>query len=188
MSDRQGVLWWKPGFWGLNLLRGGLSIGIISHLHCLYSIAMVPTAIPQSLLLMQYYFGLWKPWETESQLAFTTWAVPPNKSFFISNYEITAHKNSANSYNSNSTKYMRICGLYMEIQNLPGCCLHKWRNTWLADLGVTGRMLYFWKGILMTNSAPLESRKSDQWKWRKGRIMRGMVNAGGKTGKRGLCT
>ena len=45
---------------------------------------------------------------------------PPNKSFFISNYEIAAHKNSANSYDSNGIKYMRICGLYEEIQNLPG--------------------------------------------------------------------
>ena len=41
-------------------------------------------------------------------------------------------------------------------------------------------MLYHWKGILTKNSAPLEPRKSDQWKWRKGRIMRGMVNAGGE--------
>ena len=45
---------------------------------------------------------------------------PPNKSFFISNYEITAHKNSANSYDSNGIKYMRIRGLYEEIRNLPG--------------------------------------------------------------------
>ena len=128
------------------------------------------------------------PVKAVGQLAPTTWAVPPNKSFFISNYEITAHENSANSYDSNGTKYMRIRDLYEEIQNLLGFCLHEWRNTWSADLGVTRRMLYRWKGILTTSSAPFESRKSDQWKWRKGRIMQGMVNAGGKTEKRGLCT
>ena len=53
----------------------------------------------------------------------------PQQIIFISNHEITAHKNSANSYDSNGIKYMRIRGLYEEIRNLPGFCLREWRNT-----------------------------------------------------------
>ena len=44
----------------------------------------------------------------------------PQQIIFISNHEITAHKNSANSYDSNGIKYMRIRGLYEDIRNLPG--------------------------------------------------------------------
>ena len=82
-SERRGGLVW--GRWEHQMCevryrdfnRSTVGRITVQYLACLYSVAMVPTVIPWSLPLIQYYFGLWKPWETESQLAPATWAVPP---------------------------------------------------------------------------------------------------------------
>ena len=83
---RTGVIgkWTMPDSRCYSPLIGKTGVGgiTVQYLACLYSVAMVPTAIPHSLRLIQYYFGLWKPWETESQLAFATWAVPPPTNHF----------------------------------------------------------------------------------------------------------